>query len=112
MIAALLLLAGQPAVPASAAPPAAENDIVVIGQKVRKLKFRIRLDAAGKVVCRITRSSGDAEIDSLACAAARPCVTPDIVTEAAMTACLEPRWARLPAQIAERRHAAAGGRIR
>ncbi|HEX8512128.1 MAG TPA: hypothetical protein VF688_03385 [Allosphingosinicella sp.] len=102
MITALLLLAGQPAVPA-AASPRPENDIVVIGQKVRKIKFRIKLDKAGRTVCRITRTSGDSEIDSLACDAARPCVRPDIVTKAAMTACLEPRWAQLPAQIAERR---------
>ncbi|MGZ8287530.1 MAG: hypothetical protein ACXW27_17870 [Allosphingosinicella sp.] len=96
---AALALAAAPEV----SPPAAENDIVIIGQRVRKLKFRIKLDKAGRVACRITRSSGDPEIDSLACDAARPCVRPDIVTKAAMTACLEPRWAQLPAQIAERR---------
>jgi hypothetical protein len=104
MIASLLLLAVQPA----AAPTPPENDIVVIGQRVRKVKFRIKLDKAGQAVCRITRSSGDPEIDSLACDAARPCVRPDIVTKAAMTACLEPRWANLPAQIAERRRARSG----
>jgi hypothetical protein len=103
MTLALLLLAAQPAPAADVRPVAAENDIVIIGQKVRKLKFRLKLDKAGKVVCRITRSSGDAEIDGLACDAARPCVRPDIVTSAAMTACLESRWAKLPAQIAERR---------
>lgn len=105
MIVPLLLLAAEPA--AAASPP--ENDIVIIGQRVRKLKFRIKSDKAGKIVCRITRSSGDSEIDSLACDTARPCVRPDIVTEAAMNACLEPRFARLPAQIAERRRMANEG---
>lgn len=100
MIGALLLLAAQPAAPV-AAPP--ENDIVIIGRKVRKIRFRIKLDKRGQTVCRITRSSGDPEIDSLACDTARPCVRPDIVTASAMTACLEPRFARLPARIAERR---------
>lgn len=109
MIVALLLLAAQPAV-AEAAP--AENDIVVIGQRVRKVKFRIKLDKAGRVVCRITRSSGDAEIDGLACDTARPCVRPDIVTKAAMTACLEPRWARLAEQVAAKRNSARQGSVR
>lgn len=108
MIAALLLIAAQPV---AVAPPA-ENDIVIIGQKVRKIKFRIKLDKAGQVACRITRSSGDADIDSLACDTARPCVRPDIVTEAAMTACLEPRWAQLPARIAERRRASPEANVR
>lgn len=102
MIAALLLLAAQPAV-AAEAEPAVQDDIVIIGQKIRKFKFRIKLDKRGQVVCRITRSSGDPEIDRLACDAARPCVRPDIVTKAAMEACLAPRWVKLPGQIAERR---------
>ncbi|HEX8626412.1 MAG TPA: hypothetical protein VF782_15220 [Allosphingosinicella sp.] len=102
MTLALLLLAAQPS-PAAVRPVVAENDIVIIGQRVRKIKFRIKLEKAGKVVCRITRSSGDPEIDSLACDAARPCVRPDIVTKAAMNACLAPRWTELPAKIAERR---------
>jgi hypothetical protein len=96
---AALALAAAP----EASPPPPENDILIIGERVRKIKFRIKLDKAGQVACRITRSSGDPEIDRLACDAARPCVRPDIVTKAAMQACLEPRWANLPAQIAARR---------
>ncbi|HEX8127339.1 MAG TPA: hypothetical protein VF548_17325 [Allosphingosinicella sp.] len=103
MIGALLLVAAQPAVAGEAALPAPESDIVIIGERVRKLKFRMKLDKAGEVVCRITRSSGDVEIDRLACDTARPCVRPDIVTKAAMQACLEPRWAQLPARISEMR---------
>jgi hypothetical protein len=105
MIEGLFLLAAQPAM-ASEAGPAPETDIVVIGQRVRKLKFRIKLDKKGQVVCRITRSSGDTEIDRLACDTARPCVRPDIVTKEAMTACLVPRWAKLAEQVAARRRAA------
>ncbi|HEX8062312.1 MAG TPA: hypothetical protein VF535_03770 [Allosphingosinicella sp.] len=111
MIAALLLSSAQPALPAGAAPAAAENDIVIIGEKVRKIKFRIKLDKAGQAVCRITRSSGDPELDALACDTARPCVRPDIVTKAAMEACLRPRWAQLPARIAERRRSAGQGSV-
>jgi hypothetical protein len=108
MITALLLLAAQRA---EAAPVAAEEDIVVTGERIRKLKFRIKLDKAGRTVCRVTRSSGDREIDGLACDTARPCVRPDIVTKAAMEACLAPRWAQLPALIAERRRAAKEGSV-
>ncbi|HEX8469059.1 MAG TPA: hypothetical protein VF620_14770 [Allosphingosinicella sp.] len=111
MIAALLLVAAQPAV-AAAEPASAENDIVIIGERIRKVKFRIKLDKAGRVVCRITRSSGDSEIDGLACDTARPCVRPDIVTKAALMACLEPRWAQLAAQIAARRRGRGEGNVR
>jgi hypothetical protein len=104
MIALLLALAAQPA----AVPPSSENDIVIIGQKVRKMRFRIKLDKAGQIACRITRSSGDSEIDRLACDAARPCVRPDIVTKAAMEACLEPRWAQIAELVVARRRARSG----
>lgn len=94
---AALALAAAP----EASPPPAENDIVVIGQRVRKIRFRLKTDKAGKAVCRIKRSSGDSEIDGLACDAARACM--HSVSVAAMNACLAPRFDRIPAQIAERR---------
>jgi hypothetical protein len=99
MIAFMLLLAAQPAV--TATPP--ENEIVIIGQKVRKIKFRLKTDKAGKAVCRIKRSSGDPEIDALACDAARVCM--HSASEAAMVACLTPKMNQIPARIAERRSA-------
>ncbi len=103
MIAALLLLAGQPAVPAGTAPPSAENDILIIGQKVRKVKFSIKTDKAGNPVCRIRRSSGDAEIDALACEAGLACA--HSASQSAMIACITPRWKQIAAQVAERRSA-------
>lgn len=99
MIAALLLVA-QPAA-AAAEPVSPENDIVIIGQRVQKLKFRLKTDKSGKAVCRIKRSSGDPEIDGLACDAARACM--HSASEAAMTACLTPRFNQIPAQLAARR---------
>lgn len=100
MIAALLLLAAQPAA-AAAEPASAENDIVVIGRRVQKIKFRLKTDKSGKAVCRIKRSSGDPDIDGLACDAARSCMRSS--TEEAMVACLTPRLNQIPAQIAARR---------
>jgi hypothetical protein len=107
LLAAFALAAGG-----QATPTPLEEDIVVIGQRVRKVKFRIKLDKAGRVVCRITRSSGAADIDRLACDAARPCVRPDIVTREAMTACLSPRWERIAEQIAARRRIGSQGSAR
>jgi hypothetical protein len=100
MIAALLLLAAQPA-PAAVQPSPSENDIVVIGQKVRKVKFRVKADKAGNAVCRITRSSGDSEIDALACEAGRACA--HSTSQSAMIACITPRWKQIATQVAERR---------
>jgi hypothetical protein len=100
MIVALLLVAAQPgAAPPEAAP--AENDIVVIGQKVRKVKFSVKTNKAGNAVCRIRRSSGDSEIDALACDAGRACA--HLTSQAAMIACITPRWKQIATQIAERR---------
>jgi hypothetical protein len=100
MIAALLLLAAQPAA-AAAEPASAENDIVIIGRRVQKIKFTLKTDKAGKAVCRIKRSSGDPEIDDLACDAARACM--HSTSQAAMNACLTPRFNQIPVQIAARR---------
>jgi hypothetical protein len=103
MIVALLLVAAQPAAaPPEAAP--AGNDIVIIGQKVRKVKFSVKADKAGNPVCRIRRSSGDAEIDALACDAGRACA--HSASQAAMIACITPRWKQIAAQVAERRRLA------
>ena len=101
MIALLFLLAAQP--PAADAAPTAENDIVVVGQRVRKLKFRLKTDKAGQPVCRIKRSSGDPDIDSLGCEAARACM--NSTTEAAMVACLTPKFNQIPAQLPALRQA-------
>lgn len=105
MIPALLLLAAQPAAAASVQPAPAENDIVVIGRRIRKVRFTLRTDKAGRAVCRIKRSSGDSDIDSLACDAARACMAS--TTPEAMVACLTPKFDRMPEQVAARRRARA-----
>ncbi|HEX9965237.1 MAG TPA: hypothetical protein VGB04_09665 [Allosphingosinicella sp.] len=101
MIASLLLLAAQPAAAAGVQPSPAENEILVIGQRVRKIKFTVKTNKAGQAVCRIKRSSGDPDIDSLACDAGRACMSS--TTQAAMVACVTPRFNQIPALIAARR---------
>jgi hypothetical protein len=100
MIAALLLASAQPAVATDSGPPT-ENEIVVIGQRVRKIKFTLKANKEGQAKCRIKRSSGDADIDGLACDAARACMSS--ATKEAMVACLTPRFNQIPAQVAARR---------
>jgi hypothetical protein len=71
MIAALLLASVQTVVAAAESAPA-ENDIVVIGRRVQRVKFTLKTNKSGQAVCRIKRTSGDPEIDGLACDAAAP----------------------------------------
>ncbi|MDO7843326.1 hypothetical protein [Sphingomonas immobilis] len=67
MILLPLLLAGQ----AAETPP----DVVVMHDKLRKLRVSTQLDARGRVhACAITVSSGDRMIDERACLATRDCV--------------------------------------
>ncbi|MFL6846404.1 MAG: hypothetical protein ACJ8ER_16175 [Allosphingosinicella sp.] len=71
-----VLLALLLAVPAASAPPAPDSneDIVVIGQRLMKLKVRVSMDKQGQPQCRIKRSSGDSGLDSAFCGVARRCV--------------------------------------
>lgn len=72
MIAATLLAAASPV-----AVPAAEVPIVVIARKLKDWRggWRTR---KGVYECRTTRSTGDAAIDALGCAAIDACVKPQV----------------------------------
>jgi hypothetical protein len=87
-----------------ASQPSEAEDIVIVGERVRKIRFTIRRNKAGAVVCRIRRSSGDAEIDALACETAQGCLGPPGESREAYLACLTPRWKAIPATLAARRH--------
>jgi len=67
----LLLSASQAA--ASASPPTVEQEIIVIGERLRT--WRARYSVRGSQMrCRTTRSTGDREIDAIGCAALETCV--------------------------------------
>ena len=76
MLAALLLL--------QAAPAPAADEVVVIGERLEKnwaAKFR---SGAKGMQCKVTRSTGDAEIDRIGCVAMEAC-TPIFQSRTAAT---------------------------
>jgi hypothetical protein len=94
MVAAALLLIAQSPPALAEAPP--DQDIVVIGERLKKVRFKVKRDRkTGLGTCRITRSSGDAALDAMACGAAVACMGPDKVSGAAFFQCLNPRWKAL-----------------
>lgn len=68
---AFVLLAAAPAVE----PPA--TDIMVIGQRLNAWKGNWR-SRQGKLECRTVRSTGDAVIDAIGCAALTTCIMPEV----------------------------------
>ena len=87
---ALLLLAAQPS--AQAAPATADEEIVVIGERLRKVRFKMKRNRKTMVgSCRVTRTSGDAKFDALVCETAVVCMGTTKVTGAAFSACMGPR---------------------
>jgi hypothetical protein len=81
----LALQAGAPA--PAAASPAVNEDIVIIGQRLTKLKARVS-DRRGKLQCRVKKSSGDAGLDSAFCAIAIRCVKAKPANAGALSACM------------------------
>ena len=70
-----------------------EAEIVVTAQKARSMRWSYDLDKVGGVrKCKVTRTSGDAEIDQLGCEATRECAAKGFRKSAQMAACIRPRW--------------------
>lgn len=86
MLSFLLLLAVQ-------ATPPPPTDVVVMGERLKRLRFTARADKQGRVTCRIKRSSGDPAIDALSCAAVQDCVSRPLHDVAAMEGCVKERIA-------------------
>ena len=100
MIGALLLLAAQPA---AAAPVPLENDIVVIGQRLTKLKAKVSTDRQGRLRCRIKKSSGDSGLDAAFCGIAQHCVEANPASAAVLEACMTRRKDEMIAALAASR---------
>ncbi|MBR0552604.1 hypothetical protein [Stakelama marina] len=71
MLPLMLQAAPPPAVPA----PAVDDEIVVIGKRLRDWRGRFRMHD-GKPECRTTRSTGDKAIDAIGCEAMVQCYGP------------------------------------
>ena len=80
-LAILLAFAGAsaqaqtPPVTAPAAPDSVEQQIVVIGEKLKSWKGSVA-KAEGRLVCRTRTSTGDRKLDSIRCGAMLTCVRP------------------------------------
>lgn len=70
----LALLAVQPALPA-VAPQAIEDEIVVIGRRLKTWRGKIRTKK-GLMACKTTKSTGDKAIDAIGCDAMLACFGP------------------------------------
>jgi TonB family protein len=69
----VIVLALLAAAAAPMTPPAA-GDIVVVAEKLRKIRLSADSDDQGRITaCRVTVSSGDAKLDEQACEATRAC---------------------------------------
>jgi len=92
----LLILSLAIAVAEPVAEPAVENEITVIGNKLRAWQGRWKL-RKGAITCKTTRSTGDKAIDAIGCDAMVQCIQP-----------IAPQWtalneAKLPKDEANRR---------
>lgn len=118
---ALLALAIQQAVPPEPAPAA---DVQVIGRKLKDWRAKLT-SSKGVYRCKIRRSTGDAEIDAIGCAAMKTCLPrfePRLIAVAErklgaaarkeaeetisreMTVCMMGEHDRLIEELAERRY--------
>lgn len=106
MIALFLALQANP-LPA----PPTEPDIVVIGRKLGMILVDMKAAKRDCIVvlrgCRITRSSGEAELDAIPCNAAQECAAERMTTRKELLTCVEGRGnRRVHAILAARREAA------
>lgn len=74
------------------APAAAAPDIVVVAEKLRKIRLSADSDDQGRITaCRVTVSSGDAKLDEYACEATRACATAGARSSEAVADCVDGR---------------------
>lgn len=87
MIALLLALTLQ------AAP--AEEDIVVLGQRLIGVEVFVGKDAKGKFTCDLNRSTGNAQLDAALCKTASTCVRKGAVSQTDVRMCINRRTPEL-----------------
>ena len=111
-LAAILLLAAAPAPSA-----AAESEIVVLGRKLQMLEVDVRARKRGGKLeiyrCRVTRGSGDPEVDAIPCGTAHQCLAgaSPPTTRKALGTCIEALSNERLDGIAAQRRAARGDEL-
>lgn len=89
-----------------AVPSPAEEEIVVIGQRLARLSAFVRQDG-GRLSCSLSESSGNARLDARLCRTAARCVRDGARENDAVRACID---RRRPALLADLRRFLAEGR--
>ncbi|KQM61512.1 hypothetical protein [Sphingomonas sp. Leaf32] len=81
-------------------PPvvAAEDEIVVIGRKMRTMRFEYKTRHWQMKRCRVTKSSGDPLLDQAVCTVMAQCAADHRAAANEMTACLDERRPEIRAQ--------------
>jgi len=91
--------ATMPAPTEAAAPP---TEIVVVGERMRRLRVVTRQDRrTGTTRCIVRGSSGDAALDAAVCAATLACAQTE-TREKGMIDCLNPHMAAIVRRFAKR----------
>jgi len=89
-------------------PSRDEAEIVVLARKLRQIQVDMKLGKqAGKMAllrCRITRASGEAELDAIPCDVAQQCIAEEPTTRKQLEKCVEAKSnLRIDAILAARR---------
>ena len=91
-------------------PPSPE-EIVVVGERMRRLKLETRTDRkTGLTKCVFKRRSGDAAFDTLMCDAVLSCAR-TVTTRSQMESCIAPRIDAYARDMAQRRTAGRTGPV-
>lgn len=108
MLALSLLMAAG-----AASSPPADDEITVIARKMRLIRVSIKApERNGRLVlerCRISRSSGDAELDAVPCEVTQACMSTRPADRKTLALCVEERSQVRLDEIVARRRAARGG---
>jgi hypothetical protein len=93
------LLALSP-VPAAAPAPTRQDEIVIVAERLKRLRFTAHVGRDGRVHCRVKQSSGDPAYDSIACPAVEDCARRTLRTAAEAERCVRERLLTRAAELA------------
>jgi hypothetical protein len=83
---------------------AVAEEIIVLGRKAETTKVKIQINTESrKVSCKITKSSGDKDVDRTVCEAVRLCAVISDLTPQTLEACLNEKGPELRRTLAIRR---------
>ncbi len=77
-----------------------EDDLVVIGRRMRTMRFEYKLKHWQMKKCRVTKSSGDPLLDQAVCTVIGQCAADHRAQATEMVACLDERRPEIQAQLA------------